>query len=179
MNNQFICGIDEAGRGPIAGPIVIAGVILKKTIIGLDDSKKLTPKKREFFYEEIKKNSSYHIEIIEANIIDKIGLSEVYFNALNNILKKLEAKIYIFDGNTTYGVFGINPIIKADSLYPEVSAASILAKVTRDKIMIELSDKYPQYQFDKHKGYCTKAHLQAIKKFGYSPIHRKSFKIKI
>jgi len=175
----IICGIDEAGRGPIAGPIVIAGVILNETIIGIDDSKKLTPRKREILFEKIQKNSQYHIEIVEANIIDEIGLSEVYFQALNNILKKLRADVYIFDGKTTYGVFGINPIIKADSIYPEVGAASILAKVTRDNIMIKLSKKYPNYQFDKHKGYCTKAHLEAIKRYGYCQIHRKSFKINL
>ena len=175
---SIICGIDEAGRGPIAGPIVIAGVILQNKIDGLDDSKKLTPKKRESLFEKIKQNSIYHIEIVEAKIIDEIGLSEVYFRALNKIIEKIKAQVYIFDGNTTYGVLGINPIIKADSLYKEVSAASILAKVTRDNIMIELAKKYPVYGFDKHKGYCTKAHLEAIKKYGYSLVHRTSFKIK-
>jgi ribonuclease HII len=175
----MVCGIDEAGRGPIAGPIVIAGVVLIDNNLKLDDSKKLTPIKREQLYKQIKQKSIYKINIYHSNQIDKIGLSKIYDIALNDIMTSIKADTYILDGNTNYGVLGVNPVIKADSKIQEVSAASILAKVTRDKIMCDFAKLYPAYHFESHKGYCTKKHLEAIKKYGYCDIHRRSFKIKI
>ena len=173
-----LCGIDEAGRGPLAGDLVIAGVILKNEIEGLNDSKKLTEKRREALYKIIVKNSLYHIVSFSAQEIDKKGLSLCLNEGLESIKKALDADIYLFDGNQTFGVLGISTMVKADGKVPEVSAGSILAKVTHDRAIIEASRKYPLYGFEKHKGYGTKAHILAIKEHGYCPIHRRSFKVK-
>ena len=178
IQKNILCGIDEAGRGPLAGDLVIAGVILKKEISGLMDSKKLTEKKREFLYPLIIENSFYHIVSFSAIKIDKKGLSFCLNEGLEKIKKNLDAQVYLFDGNQTFGVLGITTMIKADSKIAEVSAASILAKVTHDRAIIEASKEYPLYGFDKHKGYGTKAHIQAIKEHGYCAIHRQSFKVK-
>jgi len=174
----MICGIDEAGRGPIAGDLVFAGVILNKDIEGLNDSKKLTPKKREILYEEIIKNSNYFIVKHSAKEIDEFGLSYCIKRSLEEIIKNLKATEYIFDGNSTFGIKNIKAIIKADEKIKEVSAASIIAKVTRDRSMIELDKIYPQYEFKKHKGYITKKHIELIKEYGYCDIHRRSYKVK-
>jgi len=173
------CGIDEAGRGPIAGNLVIAGVVLKREIDGLKDSKKLNSKNREILYKIIKKSSDYYIYEASAKKIDEIGLSRVIKDGLNRIKNHFSGKKFIFDGNSSFGVNGIETLIKADDKVEAVKAASILAKVHRDKKMIELSKKYPQYGFEKHKGYGTKAHIEAIAKYGYCEIHRRSFKIKL
>jgi len=173
-----ICGIDEAGRGPIAGPMVFAGVVLLKEIDGITDSKKLTPKKREELYEKIIKNSINHIVWIYPDEIDKRGLSFCIKKALNEIKQNIKAKKYLFDGNTNFGISGIEPIIKGDLKIKEIGAASILAKVSRDRYMIEIDKKYPHYNFKKHKGYITKEHVALIKKYGFCEIHRKSYKLK-
>jgi len=173
-----LCGIDEAGRGPLAGDLVIAGVILKKDIEGLMDSKVLTEKKREELYLTIIENSFFHIVSFSPQQIDKNGLSYCLGKGLENIQKHLDAKIYLFDGNQTFGVLGITTMIKADGKIPEVSAASILAKVTHDRAIIKASKIYKEYGFEKHKGYGTKAHIEAIKKYGFCKLHRRSFKIK-
>ncbi len=169
------CGIDEAGRGPIAGPLVVAGVILKKDIEGLDDSKKLTQKRRENLYEVIKTNSDWFIYEIDSLTIDNIGLSKSIKEALVAIKNNFKGSEFIFDGNTTFGVGNIETLIKADQKLENVKAASILAKVYRDNKMIDFAKQYPLYGFEKHKGYGTKAHMEAVKKYGLSPIHRKSF----
>jgi len=173
-----ICGIDEAGRGPIAGPLVVAGCILLKEIKGLNDSKKLSPKKRKELFEKIKKNSIYHIVFIDNKTIDEKGLSFCFKKALNEIKKHLKAKKYLFDGNTSFGVDGIETVIKGDEKIKEISAASILAKVSRDEFMIEMDKLYPQYNFKKHKGYITKEHINLIKEYGFCEIHRTSYKLK-
>ncbi|NOZ90776.1 MAG: ribonuclease HII [Epsilonproteobacteria bacterium] len=175
----ILCGIDEAGRGCLAGDLVIAGVILKTPIDGLMDSKKISEKNREILYNQIIKNSKYHIVSFSPQDIDRDGLSLCLAKGLESIQDNLEADIYLFDGNQTFGVLGINTMIKADTKVPEVSASSILAKVTHDRAIKKASILYPQYGFDKHKGYGTKAHIEAIREFGYSEFHRKSFKIKI
>ena len=172
------CGIDEAGRGPIAGPLVIAGVILYSKIDGLRDSKKLTQKKREELYEIIRDNSNYYIYKIDAKKIDKVGLSRSIKEGLEAIKKHFLDCKFIFDGNSSFGVDNIETLIKADNKIECVKAASILAKVYRDNLMIEYSKEYINYGFEKHKGYGTKFHLEAIDKYGYCEIHRKSFKIK-
>ena len=172
-----ICGIDEAGRGPMAGPLVMAGVVLKENIEGLNDSKKLTPKKREALFDEIIDKSIYKIVEVDNKTIDEKGLSFAIKFCLNEIISSLPAERYIFDGNSKFG-FDIETMIKGDSKVAEISAASILAKVTRDRYMIDISKNYPEYGFEKHKGYITKAHIEAVKKYGYSDIHRKSYKIK-
>lgn len=173
------CGIDEAGRGPIAGPLVVAGVILQHPIDGLADSKKLSEKRRESLFEKIQKNSKYYIHTIEAAKIDEIGLSKALQESLLAIKDFFKVNDYLFDGNSTFGVSGITTMVKADTKVASVSAASILAKVSRDRVMVEQSKIYPEYGFEKHKGYGTKAHIEAISKFGYTPIHRRSFKIKL
>ncbi|EDM23676.1 ribonuclease HII [Caminibacter mediatlanticus] len=183
-----ICGIDEAGRGPIAGPLVMAGVMFlmengkwkmsNEYFEKLTDSKKLSPKKREELFEVIKENSIYHIVFIDNETIDKKGLSFAIKFGLNEIISKINAKEYLFDGNTNFGIKKIKPIIKGDLKIKEISAASILAKVSRDRFMIEIDKKYPEYNFKKHKGYITKEHINLIKKYGFSDIHRKSYKLK-
>jgi len=173
-----LCGIDEAGRGPLAGDLVIAGVILLREIKGLMDSKVLSEKKREILYPIIIENSLHHIVSFSPKEIDSEGLSYCLGKGLEAIQKHLKADIYLFDGNQTFGVLGISTMIKADGKIPEVSAASILAKVTHDRAIIEASKKFPLYGFEKHKGYGTKAHIEALKEHGYCEIHRRSFKIK-
>jgi ribonuclease HII len=175
---MLICGIDEAGRGTLAGSLFMAGVILKREISGLDDSKKLTSKKREALFSKIIENSNYHIFSIGAEEIDNIGLSRALQIGLLEIVSNLKAERYIFDGNSNFGVSGVETLIKGDSLVQEISASSILAKVMKDREMVRFSADFPQWDFEKHKGYGTKAHIDKIREFGYSPIHRKSFKIK-
>ena len=173
-----LCGIDEAGRGPIAGPMCVAGVLLKKNIEGLNDSKVLSEKKREALFDIIKENSFYHIVFTDAITIDEKGLSACIKNSIMEIMENVQAKNYLMDGNTAFGVSNLTFKIKADATVPEVSAASILAKVSRDRYMCEIASHYPNYNFEKHKGYGTKAHVEAIKKHGYCDIHRRSFKLK-
>ena len=173
-----LCGIDEAGRGPFAGPLVVAGVILNNDIEGLNDSKKISEKIREKLFDIIKDNSSYHIVFTSNEDIDKYGLSLCLKNSINEIMEHLDTNNFLMDGNTTYGIENLKCLIKADATIKEVSAASILAKVSRDRYMINISDKYPEYNFQRHKGYGTKAHIDAIIKYGYCDLHRRSFKIK-
>ena len=173
-----LCGIDEAGRGPWAGPMTIAGVKLHKNIKELDDSKKLSEKKREFLYDIIIKNSSYHIVSIDNSTIDKLGLSKCLKNAIEEIMQNIDADAYLMDGNTSFGIEDLEHKIKADASVKEVSTASILAKVTRDRYMVEIAKIYPNYSFEKHKGYGTKIHKEAIIKYGFCCIHRISYNIK-
>lgn len=173
-----LCGIDEAGRGPLAGDLVMAGVILTEPIEGLMDSKQISETKRERLYEIIIQQSTYHIVSFSPQEIDDQGLSRCLGKGLETIQENLTADIYLFDGNQTFGVLGMTTMVKADTKVAEVSAASILAKVTHDRAIIEASKTYPQYAFEQHKGYATKAHIQAIKEHGYTPIHRRSFKLK-
>ncbi len=174
----MICGIDEAGRGPLAGPLVMAGVVFRKRVYKLDDSKKLTAKRREELFNRICNNSIYEIVVIDNEEIDAKGISAALAKALRQIVATIKADSYIFDGNTNFGVKEVQTQIKADESIKEVMAASILAKVTRDRLMCEYDKLYPEYGFCKHKGYGTKEHIEAIQRFGLCPIHRKSFKPK-
>ena len=174
----MLCGIDEAGRGPIAGDLVIAGCVLHKDIEGLNDSKKLTEKKRELLYELIIKDSTYHIVKFSAKDIDDNGISACLKNGLIEILETIKCEEYLFDGNSNFGINGLPTMIKADGKIPEVSAASIIAKVTHDRDIILEAKKYPEYQFEKHKGYGTALHIDMIKKYGFCEIHRRSYKLK-
>ena len=174
----MLCGIDEAGRGPLAGPLVVAGVILKNNILGLNDSKKLSEKKREKLFDEIIENSYYHIVFTNSKTVDSLGLSLCIKNSILEIMTKIDANDYLMDGNTSFKIENLRHEIKADAKYPEVSAASILAKVSRDRYMCEISSKYPLYNFEKHKGYGTKNHIDLIKEFGRCEEHRYSFKTK-
>lgn len=176
----MLCGIDEAGRGPLAGPLVVAGVILLEDIQNLADSKVLSEKKREKLFDEIKQKSKYHIVFKSAKQIDDLGISFCIKESILEIMKTLQndASSFLMDGNTNFGIENLQKEIKADAKYKEVSAASILAKVSRDRFMDSISANYPEYNFKKHKGYGTKAHVDAIKEFGRSDIHRFSFKLK-
>ncbi len=175
-----LCGIDEAGRGPLAGPLLVAGVILKEEIQGLNDSKALSEKKREALFEQIKEKSFYYIVSTSAKQIDDLGISTCLKNSIEEITEKLKDKCdtFLMDGNTSFGIENLKHKIKADAAVPEVSAASILAKVTRDRYMVNTSSKYPKYNFEKHKGYGTKAHVEAIKKYGRCDEHRFTFRLK-
>lgn len=173
-----LCGIDEAGRGPIAGSLVMAGVVLNAEIAGLNDSKVLSEKKRESLFPLILENSRYHIVSFSAQQIDEMGISKCLAAGLKSIMQHIDSEDFLFDGNSTFGVSGLRTMIKADAKIPEVSAASVLAKVTRDREMVELAKKFPEYGFEGHKGYGTKVHVDAIKQHGYCEIHRKSFKLK-
>ena len=175
-----LCGIDEAGRGPLAGPLVVAGVILEKEILGLNDSKVLSEKKREKLFDEIKEKSKYHIVFKSAKEIDDFGISFCLKSSILEIMQNLQefSNNFLMDGNTNFGIENLQKEIKADAKYAQVSAASILAKVSRDRFMNEISSKYPNYNFQKHKGYGTKAHIEVIREFGRSDIHRFSFKLK-
>ncbi|HIP02816.1 MAG TPA: ribonuclease HII [Campylobacterales bacterium] len=173
-----ICGIDEAGRGCLAGPLVVAGVIFEKSVEGLRDSKKLTEKKREVLFEKIIPNAKYEIVFTDNKTIDEIGLSAALKNSIIQIMTALNPEHTIMDGNTTFGVEGVEAIIKADDKIDEVSAASILAKVSRDRYIVEQASNFPLYQFEKHKGYGTALHRELIKEHGYCELHRRSFKIK-
>ncbi|MDD3266788.1 MAG: ribonuclease HII [Burkholderiales bacterium] len=180
---MIICGVDEAGRGPLAGNVVAAAVILPKNhgIIGLNDSKKLSEKKREFlFHEIINKALDYSIAEATPNEIDKINILQATFLAMSRAISKLDNfdKILI-DGNKIppqLKSYNSEAIIGGDAIIEEISAASILAKVTRDRQLLEIDKQYPNYGFAKHKGYGTKEHLTAINKFGaINGIHRMSF----
>lgn len=173
-----LCGIDEAGRGPIAGPLVMAGVILTKEIDGLNDSKKLSEKKREALYPLILEHSHYHIVSFSALEIDTMGISKCLSQGLKSIMQALQSEDFLFDGNTSFGVSGLRTMVKADEKIPEVSAASILAKVSRDTEMVKFAKKFPLYGFETHKGYGTAEHIKAIRHHGYCDIHRRSFTLK-
>ncbi len=174
----MLCGIDEAGRGCLAGPLVVAGVIMIDTIEGLNDSKLLSEKKREILYEKIIQSTRYEIVFTDNETIDEIGLSKAIKNSIIQIMKKLSPSETIMDGNTTFGVANVKAIIKADATVAEVSAASILAKVSRDRYIVAQDSNFPEYGFAKHKGYGTKHHVAMIEKYGLCPLHRQSFKIK-
>jgi ribonuclease HII len=178
---QKICGIDEAGRGPLAGPVVAAAVILdpEKEILYLNDSKQLSEKKREALYDEIMEKAVC-VSVGEADWerIDEINILQADFEAMRMALGKMSVQpdLLLNDAVTIPDVtIRQIPIIHGDALSASIAAASIIAKVTRDRIMMEYDRLYPEYGFASHKGYGTKAHIQAIKKYGPSPIHRKSF----
>jgi len=175
---QKLCGIDEAGRGCIAGPLVVAGVVLLARIDGLADSKILSEKKRNELFPLIEENSKHKIIFCDNNMIDEHGLSYCLGYALKEIKEFFGGYEILMDGNSAFGISGIKTMIKADAKVSEVSAASILAKVSRDQFMYSICNQYPHYSFSKHKGYGTALHVEEIKKYGYSDIHRTSFKIK-
>lgn len=178
---EYICGIDEAGRGPLCGPVVAAAVILKKgdKIEGVNDSKKLSEKKREMLFELIKERAvAYSVGIVDEKIIDEINILEATRLAMKKAVEGLSAKAEyaLVDAEKKVPIdIPYTPIIKGDALSESIAAASIIAKVTRDRMVIELDRKYPKYNFAKNKGYGTKEHTDAIKQYGLCPAHRKSF----
>lgn len=183
---NIVCGIDEAGRGPLCGPVCAAAVILPLDceIEGINDSKKLSEKKREALYDVItKKALAYGIAMVDAATIDKINILQATFLAMRTAVEKLEIQpdIALIDGNLKPGLEKIEqrPIVKGDAKSISIAAASILAKVTRDRYMIEIDKKYPQYKFAQHKGYGTKLHYQMIEQYGICDEHRRTFLKKI
>lgn len=176
-----VCGCDEAGRGPLAGPVVAAAVILPRgcDIPGLNDSKKLTEKKREALFDVICDTAlAYAIAEASPAEIDEINILNASMLAMRRAVEGLDmpADFALIDGNTSRG-FSIptQTVIGGDAKSPSIAAASILAKVTRDRMCADMDAEYPQYGFAKHKGYPTKAHMDAVRQFGPSPIHRKTF----
>lgn len=178
---HVICGVDEAGRGPLAGPVCAAAVILPKhlQIPGLTDSKKLSDKKRRELFPVIQQQAiAYGIGLASEAEIDEINILQATFLAMRRALSQLSIRpeIALIDGNreTDFGL-PVKTVVKGDSLSANIAAASVLAKVTRDNIMVELAQQYPEYGFEIHKGYGTKAHYEALRTYGPSPIHRRSF----
>lgn len=178
---QVICGVDEAGRGPLAGPVCAAAVILPRglEIPGLNDSKKLSDKRRRELFPQIQKQAlAFGIGFASEKEIDAINILQATFLAMERALAQLPVKpeLVLIDGNREKD-FGIpvKTVVKGDSLSANIAAASILAKVSRDDVMLEMAREYPQYGFEIHKGYGTKAHYDALRQFGPSPIHRQTF----
>lgn len=179
---EHIAGIDEAGRGPLAGPVVAAAVILPKDCLieGVNDSKKISEKKREKLYDDIVANAlAWGVGIVDNNIIDAINILNATRRAMHTAIEELTIKpdYILIDAEKRVDTNGIPylPIIKGDALSISIAAASIIAKVTRDRIMREYDSIFPVYGFEKHKGYGTKAHVEAIKENGLCMIHRKTF----
>lgn len=176
-----IAGIDEAGRGPLCGPVVAAAVILPKDkkIEGVNDSKKLTEKKRELLYDDIMNEAvAVGVGISEVDVIEKVNILNATKIAMKKAIENLKVKpdYCLIDGNQMIDIsIDAETVVSGDAKSESIAAASIIAKVTRDRMLIEYDKLYPEYGFAKHKGYGTKAHIEAIKKYGLTPIHRPSF----
>ena len=176
-----VCGVDEAGRGPLAGPVCAAAVILPRGLVieGLNDSKKLTEKRRESLYGEITSSAeAYGIAFASVEEIEELNILGATYLAMNRAIAALgrDIDLALIDGNRNAGIeYPSRTVVKGDSLCASIAAASVLAKVTRDRYMTELDERYPGYGFAKHKGYGTKAHYAAIRELGASPVHRPSF----
>lgn len=177
---KLVCGVDEAGRGPLAGPVFAAAVILPegKIIEGVNDSKKLSEKKRELLFDKIIEEAlDYSIASASEKEIDELNILNATYLAMKRAVEGLKSADYVLiDGNRmpSLNIEG-ETVIKGDAKSASIAAASILAKVSRDRVMLELAEKYPQYQFEKHKGYGTKLHYEMLDKFGPSDIHRQTF----
>ena len=179
---SLVCGVDEAGRGPLAGPVCAAAVILPPDfeIEGLNDSKKLSDKRRRELYDVITEQAiAYGIAMVDEKVIDEINILQATFRAMRQAVEQLSEKpaLALVDGNREpdFGDIPVKTIVKGDSLSANIAAASILAKVTRDRFMEEQDAIYPQYGFSVHKGYGTKAHYAALREYGACPIHRRTF----
>lgn len=177
-----VCGVDEAGRGPLAGPVFAAAVILPKgyVIEGVNDSKKLSEKKREELFEKIKSEAlCYSVASVDEKIIDEINILNATFLAMEKAVEglKIHPDFVMIDGNRAPKSLDIpcQTVVKGDAKSASIAAASILAKVSRDRYMLEMAEKYPEYCFEKHKGYGTKLHYEMLDLYGVSDIHRKSF----
>ncbi len=182
---NVICGVDEAGRGPLAGPVCAAAVVLEKgqIIEGVNDSKKLSEKKREKLYDVIiKEAKAFSIAFASVDEIEEINILNATMLAMKRAIESLHIKpdFALIDGNKSPNTdITSATVIKGDSLSMSIAAASILAKVTRDKLLLEYDEKYPEYEFKRHKGYGTKLHIEKIHEYGVCEIHRKSFLKKI
>ncbi len=176
-----LCGVDEAGRGPLAGPVCAAAVMLPRNLVipGLNDSKKLSPKKRDALYDAILAQAvSYGIAFATVEEIEKWNILGATFLAMNRAIEQLSEPpaLALIDGNRNSGIHGNSRcVVGGDGKCAEIAAASILAKVTRDRYMLQMAEQYPQYGFAQHKGYGTAAHYAALREYGPCPIHRPSF----
>lgn len=178
---QAVCGVDEAGRGPLAGPVYAAAVILppEHAIEGINDSKKLSEKKRELLFDQITEQAeAFGIACASVEEIEEYNILNATYLAMKRAVGELEKKadFALIDGNRLPPLsIPARAVVKGDSLSASIAAASILAKVSRDRFMLQMAELYPQYQFEKHKGYGTALHMQLIRDYGASPIHRRSF----
>lgn len=178
---QRICGVDEAGAGPLAGPVYAAAVILPRrlTLPYLNDSKKVTPRRREILFDQIREQAvAYAIAWADEKEIDEINILNARMLAMDRAIKLLEpaADFALIDGNRNQGIELQNEmVVHGDARSASIAAASILAKVSRDRFMVALAEQYPQYAFEKHKGYPTKLHYERLRQYGPSPVHRKTF----
>ncbi len=178
---ELLCGVDEAGRGPLAGPVYAAAVILPRDLViaGLNDSKKLTEKKREALFDPICEAAiCYAVARAEVEEIETLNILNATFLAMNRAIGQLSPvpSLALIDGNRSTGIrYPSRTVIKGDGRCADIAAASVLAKVSRDRYMLEMAERYPQYGFEAHKGYGTAAHYAALREFGPSPIHRLSF----
>lgn len=178
---QSICGVDEAGAGPLAGPVYAAAVILPRglTLPYLNDSKKVTPRRREILFDQIREQAvAYAIAWADEKEIDEINILNARMLAMDRAIKMLDpaADFALIDGNRNKGIELQNEmVVHGDARSASIAAASILAKVSRDRFMVELAEQYPQYAFEKHKGYPTKLHYERLRQYGPSPVHRKTF----
>lgn len=178
---KIVCGVDEAGRGPLCGPVVVGAVILAKDmyIEGVNDSKKLTAKKRDKLYDQITENAiAWSVGMSDVDIIEKVNILNATRLAMKQAIEKLKIvpDYALIDAVKNLQIkMEYNSIIKGDSLSQSIAAASIIAKVTRDRMMLKYDQMYPEYNFASNKGYGTKEHIDAIKKYGLCPIHRPSF----
>ena len=177
---KMVCGVDEAGRGPLAGPVCAAAVSLNQELEGLNDSKKLTEKKREELFPIIKEKAlSYCIAFATVEEIEEHNILNATYLAMNRAIEGLDvsAEFALIDGNRVPTDISVpcETVVKGDAKSISIAAASILAKVSRDRYLLELHEKYPEYQFNKHKGYPTALHYEMIKEHGISPVHRLSF----
>lgn len=176
-----VCGVDEAGRGPLAGPVFAAAVVLGRgqIIDGINDSKQLSEKKREALFDKIKEEAlCYSIALVDEKTIDEINILNATFLAMKKAIEGLEIKpdFAMIDGNKTPDLdIDCEAVVKGDANSVSIAAASILAKVSRDRYMFEMAEKYPEYKFEKHKGYGTKLHYQMLDEYGPSEIHRQTF----
>ena len=179
LGYEYIIGLDEAGRGPMAGELVVAGVVLPPRYYNpeINDSKKLAPKKREYLYDLITENALfYNIEIISVEDVDRLNVYQASRLGMEKCIEVLfQNKMFALTDAMPINYDDHEAIIKGDSKSISIAAASILAKVTRDRLMEDYALQYPEYGFDKHKGYVTKMHKEALEKYGPCPIHRKSF----
>lgn len=178
---QAVCGVDEAGAGPLAGPVYAAAVILPRglTLPYLNDSKKVTPRRREILFDQIREQAvAYAIAWADEKEIDAINILNARMLAMDRAIKMLNpaADFALIDGNRNQGIELQNEmVVHGDARSASIAAASILAKVSRDRFMVELAEQYPQYAFEKHKGYPTKLHYERLRQYGPSPVHRKTF----
>ena len=176
-----LCGVDEAGRGPLAGPVCAAAVMLPRGFLieGLNDSKKLSEKRREALYDVICESAlSYGIAFASVEEIESVNILNATFLAMNRAIEQLKPtpELALIDGNRSTGIrIPSRCVVKGDAKCADIAAASVLAKVTRDRYMLEMAERYPAYHFEQHKGYGTKLHYEALREFGPSPIHRLSF----